>query len=122
MNPKNHKEFRKNIAEEVGVHENVVDDFVAFYYAKVRKALSSLDHPNILIDGLGTFKVRKTRLIKSIKATKSKLGDLNNTNFKHFNKRVTEEEKIKKMEDLLDEINENIEKKKEFKKARNGNK
>ena len=53
MNPRNHKEFRKDIANEVGVHENVVDDFIAFYYSKVRKALSSLEHPNILIDGLG---------------------------------------------------------------------
>ena len=39
MNPKSHKELKKNIAEEVGVHQSVVDDFIAFYYAKVRKKI-----------------------------------------------------------------------------------
>lgn len=120
MKPKNHKEFRKNIAEEVGVHENVVDDFIAFYYSKVRKVLGELDHPNVLIDGLGTFKIRKARLTKSIKANKSKLGDLCNNTYKGYDKKVSLEKKIQKMENVLNVINENIEKKKEFKKKRNG--
>ena len=122
MNPKHHKEFRKNIADEVGVHENVVDDFVAFYYSKVRKALISLDHPNISIDGLGTFKIRKARLRKSIKVQKSKLGDLCNNTYKGYERKMALEKKIEKMEKMMDTINANLERKKEFKKMRNGNK
>lgn len=120
MNPKNHKVFKKEIADEVGVHENVVDDFVAFYYSKVRKALSSLEHPSILVDGLGTFKIRKARLEKSIKSSKSKLGDLCNNTYKGYERKVALEDKISKMEILMDNINENIEKKKQFKNKRNG--
>ena len=120
MNPRNHKEFRKDIANEVGVHENVVDDFIAFYYSKVRKALSSLEHPNILIDGLGTFKVRKSRLSKSIKIQKSKLGDLCNNTYTGYERKIALEERIILMENMMGMIDTNLKNKKEFKKERNG--
>ncbi len=37
MNPKNYKQFKEGIAEEVGVHQNVVEDFITFYYGRLRK-------------------------------------------------------------------------------------
>ena len=49
MNPKKHKEFKKGIAEKVGVHQQVVDDFISFYYSKIRKKLSTLDYPRIKV-------------------------------------------------------------------------
>jgi len=70
LNPKSHKSFREDIADEVGVHKSVVDDFITFYYAKVRKKLSSLDYPRINIEGLGTFYLRKNKLEKAIKKIK----------------------------------------------------
>lgn len=39
MNPKKHNEFKKGIAEEVGVHSQLVDDFITFYFSRVRKKL-----------------------------------------------------------------------------------
>ena len=62
MNPKKHKDFKEGIAEEVGVHKQVVDDFISFYYGKLRKKLSALEYPRINVDGLGTFYLRKTKL------------------------------------------------------------
>ena len=38
MHPKSHKEFKKGIAEDVGVHPQVVDDFITFYYANYHHA------------------------------------------------------------------------------------
>jgi|13_taG_2_1085334.scaffolds.fasta_scaffold00111_6 nucleoid DNA-binding protein len=120
MNPKNHKKFRKDIATELNIHENVVEDFIAFYYGKVRKALSSLDHPNIFVEGLGTFKIRKARLDKSIKAYKSKLGEFENNTYKGYDRTISMKAKILKMEELKDKIQANIVAKQEFKKKRNG--
>jgi hypothetical protein len=37
LKPKNHKSFFEEVAKEIGVHKDVVDDIVTFYYAKVRK-------------------------------------------------------------------------------------
>ncbi len=48
MIPKSHKVFKEGIAEEVGVHSSVVDEFVNFYYEKVRENLSALTNSNIL--------------------------------------------------------------------------
>ena len=76
MNPKSHKELRKDIADEVGVHNSVVDEFITFYYSKLRRKLSDIDFPRIHVDGLGTFYLRKNKLEKAIKKNKSILGNL----------------------------------------------
>jgi len=76
VNPKKHKEFKKGIAEEVGVHQQVVDDFISFYYSKIRKKLSTLDYPRINVEGIGTFYLRKGRLETAIKKHKSMLGNV----------------------------------------------
>ena len=76
MNPKSHKDIKKGIADEVGVHNTVVDEFITFYYAKLRKKLSNLNYPRIQVDGLGTFYLRKNKLEKAIKKNKSILGNL----------------------------------------------
>jgi nucleoid DNA-binding protein len=67
VNPKSHKELRKDIADEVGVHNSVVDEFITFYYSKLRRKLSDIDFPRIHVDGLGTFYLRKNKLEKAIK-------------------------------------------------------
>ena len=59
VNPKSHKELRKDIADEVGVHNSVVDEFITFYYSKLRRKLSDIDFPRIHVDGLGTFYLKK---------------------------------------------------------------
>ena len=44
----------------VGVHKDVVDDFITFYYSKIRKNLSELKDIDINIAiGLGTFTIRE---------------------------------------------------------------
>ena len=65
MKPKNHKSFFEEVAKEIGVHKDVVDDIVTFYYNKVRKNLSNLTDTHINIASLGTFILRKKRLEKN---------------------------------------------------------
>ncbi len=104
MNPKSHKDFKKGIAEEVGVHPDVVDDFVNFYYAKVRKNLSNLTYPSINITGLGTFNIRKRILDKEIKKTKSILGNLAKTTYHGYEKHVGIKEKLEALENMKEMI------------------
>ena len=120
MNPKKHKEFKKGIAEEVGVHPSVVDDFIAFYYAKSRKKLSELDYPRIQVDGLGTFVLRKSKLDKSIKKNKSMLGNIAKRTYNGFAKSEDIQRNINNMETAMKQIEESILAKKEFKKKKNG--
>ena len=122
MNPKSHKNFKDEIAEEVGVHPKVVDDFITFYYSKLRKSLSTLEYPRVMVDGLGTFFIRKRKLETAIKNNKSILGNLKKRTYKGYEKTYAINKKLEEMESALKIVNENIEKKKEFKKNKNANK
>ena len=115
MKPKSHSEFKKGIAKEVGVHTDVVDDFVTYYYAQVRKALSNLKSVNIYVDGLGTFSMKKNKLEKAIKKNKSILGNLKKRTYNGMEKTHAVNDKLKLQEEALDMINNAIEEKKNFK-------
>jgi len=118
VNPKSHKNFREGIADEVGVHQSVVDDFITFYYAKVRKKLSSLDYPRINVDGLGTFYLRKNKLEKAIKKNKSFLGNLAKRTYVGFAKSEDVQINIDQMEKAMLQMEEDIMNKKRFRNVK----
>ncbi len=115
MNPKKHKDFKEGIAEEVGVHPQVVDDFISFYYGKLRKKLSALEYPRINVDGLGTFYLRKTKLENSIKKNKSMLGNLTKRTYNGYAQSENIQSNIEQMSKALDQMEADILRKKDFK-------
>ena len=115
LNPKNYKNFYEDIAQEVGVHKDLVKDFVYFFYDKVRKNLSDLTHPKINLTNLGTFTIRVGKLKKNIKKNKDILGNLEKMTFDGYDKSVPVREKLKTMEALLEVVEQNIKDKKKFK-------
>lgn len=119
MKPKSYKDFKKGIAEKVGVHPDVVDDFINFYYAKVRKNLSNITYPSITLHGLGTFHLRKQVLDKAIKKNKSILGNLAKNTYNGYEKHVGVNDKLKKMENAKKMIDQIDQEKKEFKQNKN---
>ena len=114
MKPKSHKEFKKGIADEVGVHQSVVDDFLSFYYAKLRGKWGSSKLTTANVDGLGTFYLRKTKLEKSIKRGKSIIGNLAKRTYSGFAKSEDIQKDIVQMEKALEQMEKDILTKKEF--------
>jgi len=115
MNPKNYKEFKEGIAEEVGVHQNVVEDFIRFYYGRLRKNLSGLTYPRVFVDGLGTFVLRKQKLDKTIKRNKDILGNLGKQTYAGYEKTLAVKEKLEKLEKAQKMYEEMLQNKKQFK-------
>ena len=115
MKPKNHKSFFEEVAKDINVHKDVVEDLIVFYYARVRKNLSDLTDTHISVAGLGTFSLRKKKLEQSIKRNKDIIGNLRKGNYKDYEKYLPIHEKIIKMENALDNVNERISKKLKFK-------
>jgi nucleoid DNA-binding protein len=115
MNPKSHKYFKKDIAENVGVNASVVEDLVSFYFSKVRESLSNIDDSRVYVEKLGTFSVRKARLEKAIIKNKSYLGNLHKHTYNGYQKTIDTKKKIKKFEEVLEKIEETIEKRNKFK-------
>ena len=118
MNPKKHKEFKKGLAEEVGVHPQVVDDFISFYYSKLRKSLSTLAFPRINVEGIGTFELRKAKLALGIKKNKSILGNIAKRTYNGYAKSENIIENITQMSNALEQMEQNILNKTEFKKKK----
>lgn len=114
MKPKSHRDFKKGIADEVGVHQSVVDDFLTFYYAKLRSKLSNLEFPRVHVDGLGTFYLRKIKLEKSIKRGKSIIGNLAKRTYSGFAKSEDIQKDIEQMERALQQMEKDILNKKQF--------
>lgn len=115
MKPKNYKDFYDDIAEECNVHKDLVSDFISFFYSKVRKQLSELNHSNIYLPNLGTFKLRLGRLKKSIKRNKDILGNIEKNTYKGYAKHIPIKEKINSMENALNNLEQQIQEKKDFK-------
>ena len=115
VNPKKHKDFKAGIAEEVGVHPQVVDDFITFYYGKLRKKLSALEYPRVNVDGLGTFYLRKTKLENLIKKNKSTLGNLAKRTYNGYAQSENIQNNIEQMSKALVQMEADILRKKEFK-------
>ncbi len=116
MKPKNHRIFFEGIAEDAGVHQELVDSLISFYFARVRKNLSELEHPRIHVAGLGTFKLRKWKLEQNIKRNKDILGNLEKMTFKGYGKAIPVKEKLKNMERALVMLDKMQTEKKAFKK------
>ena len=114
MHPRSHKEFSKEIADEVGVHPQVVDDFITFYYGKLRKKLSTLSFPKIYVEGLGTFELRKNKLEKAILKNKSLLGNIAKRTYNGYAKSENIAKDILQMEAALEKIIDEILNKKKF--------
>lgn len=118
MHPRSHKEFSKEIAEQVGVHPQVVDDFITFYYGKLRKKLSNLSFPRVYVEGLGTFEIRKNKLEKAILKNKSLLGNIAKRTYNGYAKSENVTKDILQMENALEQIKEDLINKKEFKNGK----
>ena len=119
MKPKKYRDLYPDIAKECNAHTDLVSNLVAFYYDKVRKALSDLDASRIYIPNLGTFTLRKKRLEKSIKRNKDILGNIQKNTYKGYGKHIPVKEKIEILEKALTNIEEELKTKNKFRDENN---
>jgi len=118
LNPKDHRIFLEDIADQVGVSPDVVNSFISFYYTEVRSSLSEMVFPRIYIDNLGTFCLRKKKLEKAIRRQKDILGNLEKMTYKGYEKHIGVKDKIKTLEGALKMVNKMQDEKREFKKRK----
>lgn len=120
MNPKKAIKFKEGIAEELGIHEDVVEAFVGFYYDRVRECLSDIEHIGLYLNDLGTFYVRRNKLIYNLSKQRDILGNLKKTTYMGYEKSLSASGKIELYEDALKRVNDRVDKKKKFKQDKYG--
>jgi nucleoid DNA-binding protein len=112
MIPKKPEKIIKQVAEDLDLSVNTVDDIVGFYYKALRKKLSELDELRINVPGLGHFSVKSYSLRRSIEKNEKIKSKLNPEVFSNY-------PKIKKIETKLEVLHKAEKKYKEFLEIKN---
>lgn len=118
MIPKKSSAICKEVAEDLDVSNEFIEDLVQFFYKEIRKNLTTLSHPRINVEGLGQFVARPGLVKKSIIRYKKALDSHDTSTFKaYYNKKMLED-KVECLENLNKKIEEFNVKKEEFKKTK----
>ena len=121
MNPKKYKEILEITNSELDVDPKIIKKVVDYYWENVRKNLSNLEHPHILVDGLGTFNIKWNILQVNIERYGQYLGNRENLVFSRYHVYKNTEDKLERMQKLEQLMKEHYEKKKEHRKRKNKN-
>ena len=118
MNPKKSNKLDKEVSEELDLTEDLVQDFIEFYYKEIRRNLTDLLHPRINVDGLGHF-VAKTFIIRKAIPKYQKFLEVQSTETfaEYFNKKNTET-KLNALINLESKLTEIEHKKEIFKQTK----
>ena len=119
MIPKKYNILYKPVAEELNISETLVEDVISFYYKEVRFHLSSLSHPRINVDGLGQFVAKSFFIEKTIPRLTNKLMIHDTSTFNAYFSKKQSELKLESLIALKLKIDEEFNRKIEFKKIKN---
>ena len=67
MRPKKAKDFIPEVAKQLSLPQNLIEDVVSYYWQEVRKSLSALKHSRIHITNLGDFTIKHWKIDDKIK-------------------------------------------------------
>lgn len=62
MHPKKAKDFIEEVANEVALSKDIVNDVIAFYYRQLRHNLSCLSHNRVHVTNLGDFVIKHWKI------------------------------------------------------------
>lgn len=103
MYPKKSKDLIPRVASELSLPEDLVKDFVKFYWEKVRASLSSLEHVKVHVHNLGDFNIKHWKIDETIASYQK--YDEKKENEGKFNKydNVTTVAKLHHLKEMINE-------------------
>jgi len=104
----------------MGLDKHLVEEVVQFFYSQVRKNLSKLTHPRIVLPGLGTFTVRKQKLKNQVKKNSDILNNLDPTKFNDYKVHRSVREKLERLTSMQEIISKEEEERRSFKTNKDG--
>lgn len=66
MRPVKRKQISERVSERLNISAETVDEIISCYYNAVQRKLSGLEHPQITVDSLGTFYIKRSKLEKKL--------------------------------------------------------
>lgn len=121
MNPRKPRTAIKKTAKACEVEEQLVSDLTHFFWIRVRKDLSSLEHVRVHVQNFGTFMVRYKQLEKSIEKTSEILERLDKERYSEYDKFTFLSEKLSKLGTLVQTLKDEWEERSEHYENKNAN-
>lgn len=125
LNPKKPKDLYAPVANEFNVTEKFVAELIEHYWKDVKQAMLKGLSPNIILEGLGTFKAKSWRLPETIAKyerihNKYKIltDDPETASFQKFTILKETEQRLNILNELQVKINQESEKQKQIKHKR----
>lgn len=102
MNPLKRKDISKLTAEKLGREFSEVDAIVSFFYSQVQKSLSSIDNIAVNVPNLGTFVLKKKRVLSKLEKYQNFLKMIEtDESLSAFEKRLLARQNIESYEAVL---------------------
>ena len=106
MIPKKAKDFIKLTAQKTNQSEDLVKAIINFYWKTIREEIVSMEHLNISVANLGTFKVKHWKIDDVINKYNNKIKKFDG-DFKYFNSKKKLEDRIAVLENIKKQVEEN---------------
>lgn len=119
MLPKNSKHFIQPTADELDCSADTVTDVVNFFYKDVRRNLVDMSGPNLQIENLGSFKIKKNELPKLVAKYTKHLEVLKPETFTQLHLQKTIQANLDKVLNIQGQLEEERQRKINFIKAKN---
>jgi 4-alpha-glucanotransferase len=104
MIPKKSNTLYKEVAEELNMPTQVIEDFIEFYYKEIRRNLTELLHPRLNVECLGQFVIRPKAVKNAIPRLKAVLANHDTSTFNAYHNKVAIEKKINSLENMEKEL------------------
>jgi nucleoid DNA-binding protein len=102
LNPLKRKEISKITAEKLGKEFADVDEIVSFFYDQVQKTLSSISNIAVNVPNLGTFVLKKKRVLSKLEKYQQFLKIIEqDESLSAFEKRMISKQNIESYEAVL---------------------
>jgi|688.fasta_scaffold747322_1 nucleoid DNA-binding protein len=91
MIPKKANSLYTEVAEDLNIDKQLLENTIDFFYKEIRTLLSNLAHPRINVNGLGQFVVKSYSVKKGIEKYTRQLENHDTSTFSaYFNKKSIE--------------------------------
>lgn len=120
MPPKKAKDLVKPAAEELRLSVDLVQDVIDFYWKEVRKSLSELRAPRVVVSNFGSFQIKVSKLPDHKKRYEGQVNSYKPENMTFQKHKIKEDLELQlgRINKIIETVEADTNRKKEIRKKR----
>lgn len=121
MKPLKRLDISKLTAKKLNLDLDLVDDVSRAFYSFLNKEMAGVNHSQVHVSGLGTFKVRKNKVVDLIKKQKliiAKLDHRTKLSLSRYSKLQEAKDRLADLQNILEILEEEEQHKKQIKNGK----